>query len=213
MRLVHWAVALTFLGLLGSGLALGNAELRGIPFLGSKLMREVHLTWGVLLFVLPALAASWDAFREVRDLWREAVHLDVEDRLWLQAMLVRLIGREPATTPTAGLLNAGQKLNLLAVLGLASALALSGALLAPLGSSPIPVAVRELVYPLHVILAYCTIPLIAAHLVFATVVPATRESLRGIVFGSVKREWARAHHARWLAGLHSAPCDTHPSRH
>ncbi len=212
MRLVHWAVAIAFLGLLGTGLALGNAELRGIPFLGSKLIRELHLTCGVLLLVLPAVAAAWDGFIQVRDVWNKSVHFDSSDRHWLAAIAERLQSRN-SETPPAGFFNAGQKLNLIVLLALALGLALTGALLAPLGPSPIPAAVRELVYPLHVVLAYCTIPLLVAHVLLATVVPGTRESLRGIVFGSVKREWARAHHARWLASLEKAPCDTHLTQH
>jgi cytochrome b subunit of formate dehydrogenase len=96
MRLLHASLAVAFFGLLGSGLALQNPDLRGIPLLGSRLMREMHLTWAVLLVIGPALAASWDGFREPIAVW-------LSDRF-----------------------NAGQRLNVVVVLALLLGLGLSG---------------------------------------------------------------------------------------
>jgi cytochrome b subunit of formate dehydrogenase len=139
MRLVHWGFALAFFGLLGSGVALANPDLRGIPFLGSKLVREIHLTWAVLLFVLPALAAAWDGFAQLGQ---------VADRL-----------------------NVGQKLNLWLVVSLTFGLAVTGSIIGAPVVGPIPAAVREAVYPLHVVLAYCTVPVVAGHVLLATLLP------------------------------------------
>lgn len=148
LRLVHWGLAIAWFGLLLSGLALESPDLRGIPFLGSKLMREVHLSWAVLLAVLPTLAASWDGFHQLGTLWREASHLG--------APIVRL--------------NVGQKLNVFIVLALSAGLALTGLAIAPLGPSPVPQALRELAHPLHVLLAYAMTAVIAVHIVLATLV-------------------------------------------
>jgi formate dehydrogenase subunit gamma len=196
-RLVHWALALAFLALLGSGLALESPDLRGIPFLGSKLVREVHLSWAVVLFVLPSLAASWDGFRDVGRVWREASHFVGDDVRWLGAVCVRLIGRR-RELPAQGLLNAGQKLNVLVLLVLIVGLAVTGLLIAPEGGRPIPQAVREVVYEFHRALAYATVPLIVGHIALGTIWPATRPALRGMLTGSVRRDWARAHHALWV---------------
>jgi cytochrome b subunit of formate dehydrogenase len=100
MRLLHWSLAAAYVGLLSSGLALQNADLRGIPLLGSRLVREVHLTWALLLVLAPALAASWDGYREPGRVW-------ASDRLSL-----------------------GQRANTLLVVGLLVALALTGTLVA-----------------------------------------------------------------------------------
>jgi formate dehydrogenase subunit gamma len=198
MRLTHWGFAVAFLGLLASGLALGNPELRGIPFLGSKLVREIHLTWAALLFVLPAVAASWDGYQELRGVWREACSLDWRDWRWLMAVALRLLGRR-ASLPEQGRLNAGQKLNLLVVAALGAAQALTGVIIAPEAGRPVPQPVREVVYELHVLLAYCAVPVIAGHVFFAAVFPPTRAALRGIVLGTVRADWARDHHALWAA--------------
>ena len=41
------------------------------------------------------------------------------------------------------------------------------------------------------------VPLVVGHLYLALVHPATRHSLRGITLGTVRRDWARRHHADW----------------
>ena len=91
MRLLHWSLAAAFFGLLGSGLALQNPDLRGIPLLGSRLMREAHLTWAVLLLIGPALAASWDGFREPVQVWRSD-RFNLGQRLNVMLILVLLVG-------------------------------------------------------------------------------------------------------------------------
>jgi cytochrome b subunit of formate dehydrogenase len=143
MRLIHWGFAVAFLGLLGSGLAVGNPDLRGIPFLGSKLFREIHLTWAVLLFVLPALAAAWDGFSPIADLWREA-------------------------RAARGRFNAGQKLNLALVVILTTGLVVTGTVIGAPVDGPLPAGVREAIYPLHTLLGYCTIPVVVGHVLVAT---------------------------------------------
>ena len=143
LRLVHWGLAIAVLGLLASGLALESPELRGIPLLGSKLVREVHLSWAVMLVVLPALAASWDGFQELGRLWREASQL----------------------RSRAARLNIGQKLNVHFVVGLTAGLALTGVAIAPLGPSPVPQGLREIAYPVHVLLAYAMAALVVGHVV------------------------------------------------
>jgi formate dehydrogenase gamma subunit len=190
-RLAHWGFALAFFGLLISGLALGNPDLRGIPFLGSKLVREIHLTWAVLLFILPALAASWDGFWGARRFWRESSQFNARDWNWLAAIL---LARRP---PPQGRLNAGQKLNMLALLALIGGLTLTGALVTPEAGRPVPQAIRVVLYEVHVLLAYATVPLVLGHVFLATLFPPTRAALRGIVLGSVDAEWASRHHALW----------------
>jgi formate dehydrogenase subunit gamma len=200
MRLFHWTLALAFLGLLGSGLALESADLRGIPFLGSKLVRELHLSLAVLLLIVPAIAASWDSFRAVGDLWHQASHFASNDVRWLIAISRRPVGRAGALPPQ-GFFNAGQKLNVLVLAVLLGGLAITGAVIAPEAGRPVPQGIRELVYPIHRLLAYATVPILVAHVLLATVWPSTRPALRGMLSGSVRSDWARSHHALWLGDV------------
>jgi formate dehydrogenase subunit gamma len=200
MRLVHWTLALAFLGLLSSGLALESAELRGIPFLGSKLVREVHLTWAVLLLVLPALAGAWDSFRELGSAWREARSFRRVDWTWLRGLCLRVVGGRRELAPQ-GFFNAGQKLNVLVLAVLLAGLAITGTLIAPEAGRPVPQGIRELIYPIHRLLAYATLPILLGHVLLATVWPSTRPALRGILSGYVRRDWARSHHGAWLGDV------------
>ena len=49
----------------------------------------------------------------------------------------------------------------------------------------------------HDLATWVSIPLIAGHLYLALLHPSTRPSLRGMVRGSVRRDWARRHHPKW----------------
>lgn len=198
-RAFHWTFALIFLALLGTGLALEHPDLRGIPFYGSKLVREVHLTLALLLLCLPALAASWDGFASVRAMLRAALAFRAADSAWLRALGGHLVGRG-GEMPPQGRFNAGQKLNAYLTILATVGLALSGVLIAPL-HGPIPQAWRELLYQVHTVLAYAIIPLVAVHIGLALVWPPTRPALSGMLSGRVAAAWARRHHAAWLADV------------
>ncbi len=150
MRLLHWSLAAAYFALLASGLALQHPDLRGTPLLGSRLLREVHVTWAVLLVAAPALAASWDGYREPRQVW-------ASDRL-----------------------NPGQRLNVVLVVGLLAALALTGVVVA---ADPrlVPQAWREVAYEGHRWLAYATLPLVAGHVILAlrSLISATYTATKG----------------------------------
>ena len=49
----------------------------------------------------------------------------------------------------------------------------------------------------HDIATWIALPLVAGHLYLVLVNPSTRHSLRGMVLGTVRRDWAREHHAKW----------------
>jgi cytochrome b subunit of formate dehydrogenase len=91
MHLLHASLAVAVFALLASGLALQEPALRGIPFLGSRLVREVHLTWALLLVIGPALAASWDGFREPVAVWLSD-RFNLGQRLNVVLVLVLLVG-------------------------------------------------------------------------------------------------------------------------
>ena len=47
---------------------------------------------------------------------------------------------------------------------------------------------------------YISAVIVVGHLYLALVNRATRHSLRGMTLGSVREDWARAHHSKWLGG-------------
>ena len=42
-------------------------------------------------------------------------------------------------------------------------------------------------------------------LYFALILPRTRHSLRGMTLGSVREEWAREHHPKWVDDVQATP--------
>ena len=54
---------------------------------------------------------------------------------------------------------------------------------------------------LHDSLMYVSLVLLTGHLYLALIHPATRHSLRGMTAGSVREDWARKHHAKWVREL------------
>jgi formate dehydrogenase subunit gamma len=51
---------------------------------------------------------------------------------------------------------------------------------------------------LHDTLMYVSVVVVAGHLYLSLVHPTTRHALRGMTLGSVREDWARRHHAKWL---------------
>jgi len=49
----------------------------------------------------------------------------------------------------------------------------------------------------HDIATWVSIPLILGHIYLATLNRSTRHSLRGMIRGTVRRDWARRHHPKW----------------
>jgi formate dehydrogenase subunit gamma len=45
---------------------------------------------------------------------------------------------------------------------------------------------------------FVSLALLAGHLYLALIHPATRHALRGMTVGTVRRDWARAHHRKWI---------------
>jgi len=53
---------------------------------------------------------------------------------------------------------------------------------------------------LHDVLTIASVVLLTGHLYLTLIHRATRHSLRGMTLGSVREEWARKHHAKWVSG-------------
>ena len=57
------------------------------------------------------------------------------------------------------------------------------------------------IYRWHSVISLVSVPIVAGHLYLALAHPSTRESLRGMTRGLVRRDWARQHHSAWLARI------------
>jgi formate dehydrogenase subunit gamma len=184
-RVLHWVNALGFLTLLASGLVLYLPSLSVL--VGRRpLVKDIHFWTGVswigALCLIVLLGDRRGLLRTARALDR----FDHDDAKWL-------LGRKPAPQ---GRFNAGQKVNA-ALTAAFTLLFLVSGLLLWLGERDTRFRFASTVI-LHDGLMYAALALLVGHLYLALIHPATRHALRGMTRGTVSREWAARHHAKWL---------------
>jgi formate dehydrogenase subunit gamma len=188
-RLTHWAVALCYVALFLSGLALFHPFFYWLAALfgGGALMRVLHPFLGAafaLLFFAYALPL------------RGENRLLPSDRLWLRGMF-RYMNRTGEDVPVEGKFNAGQKAMYWSMVWVIAALLLTGLLLwrpfiAPLLAAP----TKRVAGLVHAAMAFVMFVGIGIHAYAAF---WTRGSLRAMTRGTVTRSWARFHHPGWYA--------------
>jgi formate dehydrogenase subunit gamma len=190
-RLLHAVLAITFLGMLWTGLCLWS------PTFAEIMNRSVARPWHEGFAVALGVAFVLVLVLRPRDLGafaREVDSLDRDDIAWLRGGPRRLVDHTDA--PEQGWLNAGQKLNTALTMGLMVVLTFTGVLLwlAP----GVPALRFAGTVDVHDVASVLIVVLVCGHLYLAVIHPATRRSLPGMVTGDVDRAWARTHHARWV---------------
>jgi len=184
-RLLHWVHASAFFVLLGSGLVMYIPALSTI--VGRRpLIKDVHFYTGISWLLALAGIALLGNRRAVIRAIREVDLFDRDD-------LRFLAGR---THSPQGRFNAGQKVNAIITAAFAVLFFTSGMLLW-LGERNTDIRLAGTLY-LHDALMYLSVVIVAGHLYLALIKRSTRHSLRGMILGSVREDWARAHHVKWL---------------
>lgn len=184
-RLLHWVHASAFLVLLASGLILYIPAL-STAFADRPLIKDVHfltaVSWAGAMLLIVALGNR----RAVLETIREIDLFDRDDRRFLA-------GR---TKSPQGRFNAGQKVNAIITAAFATLFFVSGMLLW-LGERNTHIRLGGTLY-LHDALMYLSVVIVLGHLYLALINRSTRHSLRGITLGTVREDWAHAHHEKWL---------------
>jgi formate dehydrogenase subunit gamma len=184
-RLLHWVHASAFFVLLGSGLVLY------LPSLSSAvarrpLLKDIHfwtgISWAGAILLIVVLGNR----RALAETVREIDLFDRDDRRFLKGN----------TLVPQGRFNAGQKLNAIVTAAFAVLFFGSGLLLW-YGERDTRFRLGGTVF-LHDALMYLSVVIVAGHLYLSLIHPATRHALRGMTLGSVREDWARRHHAKWL---------------
>ena len=183
-RVLHWVHASAFFVLLGSGLVLYLPAL-STAVARRPLIKDIHFWTGIswagallLIVLLGNRAALVRAVREI-DLF------DRDDRRFLRGNV-----RSPQ-----GRFNAGQKVNAIITAAFAVLFFVSGILLW-LGERNTAIRLGGTLY-LHDALMYLSVVIVVGHLYLALVNRTTRHALRGMTLGTVREDWARAHHSKW----------------
>jgi formate dehydrogenase gamma subunit len=203
-RWFHWTFALSFLALAGSGAALLARESLALSPESIAGVIRLHEIAAVVLLTVPwIIALSGDTRAWLADL-AEVTRFSRDDVIWLVRQPLAALGR--AELPPQDKLNAGQKMNALAVAGLFGALTASGLHLWYEPGAFLAVIV-------HVGAFVAWLPSFAVHVYMAVINPGTRHALRAMTFGWVERDWAAHHHARWLASVEGTPAPEKPAPH
>ena len=183
-RLLHWVHASAFFVLLGSGLVLYLPAL-STAIARRPLIKDIHfwtgISWAGALLAIVLLGNRAALMRAVR----EIDLFDRDDRRFLRGNL-----RSPQ-----GRFNAGQKVNAIITAAFAVLFFVSGLLLW-LGERNTAIRLGGTLY-LHDALMYLSVVIVIGHLYLALINRNTRHALRGITLGSVREDWARAHHSKW----------------
>jgi formate dehydrogenase subunit gamma len=184
-RLLHWVHASAFFVLLGSGLVLYLPAL-STAVARRPLIKDIHfwtgISWaGAIVLIL--------AFGNRHALARTAREIDVFDRDDRRF----LAGK---TDAPQGRFNAGQKVNAILQSAFAVLFFVSGLLLWA-GERDTRFRLEGTVF-LHDALMYVSVVIVVGHLYLSLVHPTTRHALRGMTLGTVRRDWARKHHAKWV---------------
>lgn len=196
-RLLHLILAITFFGMLWTGLCLWSPALAEV--MNRPLAKQWHLWFSIALGISFVLILALRP-RAVGAFAKEVDNLDHADRAWLKGGLRRVLETDDA--PEQGWLNAGQKLNTAITIGLLVVLTLTGILLW-LGERNTAFRFSGSI-DVHDIATIMIVVLVCGHLYLALLNRTTRASLSGMVDGTVDREWARAHHGRWVAESEAA---------
>jgi formate dehydrogenase subunit gamma len=189
-RVTHWAIAIVFLFLFTSGLALFHPFFFWIASLygSGQMMRFLHPLAGVLLVLLfyPYAARVW---RDNR--WTAA------DDGWVKQMWAFM--RKEVHPSDTGKYNAGQKLMFWSMVPLIALLFVSGIVIWQPWFAPVfPAPLRRWAALVHAVCSFAMFVGIGVHWYAAY---WTRGSIRAMVRGYVSPSWAKFHHPAWFRGI------------
>jgi formate dehydrogenase subunit gamma len=190
-RIVHWVVGLSFVFLLGTGLAFSHPRLFWLTTLvgGGPTARILH-PWVGVAFALSFVAMFW--------LWLRDMRIDAQDREWLRAIRYYAL-RDKARVPPAGKYNAGQKMFFWTMTLLAVAYVVSGIPMwmpgGVVGLGPFYGGAVNAMRVVHYLATVGGGLFLIVHVYLGTV--AYPGTLGAMLHGSVTRAWAKHHHPRW----------------
>ncbi|MFU2050281.1 formate dehydrogenase subunit gamma [Bordetella hinzii] len=190
-RTNHWLIALTFILLALSGLALFHPAFSWLYALlgGGPWTRILHPFIGVVMFVCFFVFAG--------HMWRHNL-MTKNDRQWLRQLGDVLNNREDKL-PEVGKYNAGQKLLFYVLVICMLGLVLTGIVMwRPYFAGYFPIEGIRVASLLHAVFAFVLICAIIVHIYAAIWV---KGSVRAMVRGTVSWGWAWKHHRAWFRSV------------
>ena len=190
-RWVHWALAIPFVILYASAVAMFALGNEPQPRHLRTLFAWIHRGAGIGLIALPPLAllagmADWRThLGNLRQVWS----WDANDIRWLLLAPHAAVNHK-ITLPEQGKFNAAEKLNFMKLTATYPLYIATGLMIWMPG-------IAFLSWIGHVAMAVVGFPLVAGHIFMAAINPSTRIGLEGMFTGWVDREWAKHHYRIW----------------
>jgi formate dehydrogenase subunit gamma len=186
-RINHWVVAITFVLLALSGLALFHPAFFFLTnlFGGGTWSRILHPFIGVVMFVFFLMLAVrfWDQNR-----------ITSADREW-KKHFGDILANKAKNLPEIGKYNIGQKWLFWVLVVAIPVLLVSGFIIwQPYFAPGFPVGAARIASLLHALAAFVAIIAIIVHIYAAY---WTKGSIRAMTRGTVTKAWARHHHPAW----------------
>jgi formate dehydrogenase subunit gamma len=196
-RIVHWAIALLYVLLFLSGLALFHPSFYWLSGIlgGGESSRELHPFLGSAMAVLFFLYGA--------GVWHDNLLL-ASDRVWLKNAMAVMMKR--AEVRVEGKYNAGQKVMFWMMALSIAALLVSGILIwRPYFADRYSADVRRAAMAVHAFAAFFMFAAIGVHIYAAFF---TKGSITAMLRGTVSKRWAEFHHPGWYRSLSAAKKET-----
>ncbi len=190
-RLNHWAVAIAFVLLALSGLALFHPAFFFLTSLfgGGTWARILHPFIGVVMFA---------SFLGMAARFRDDNRITDADREWGKH-IADFLAKRTTGLPEAGKYNYPQKLLFWTLMTVIPVLLVSGFIIwQPWFAPAFPIGLVRLAVLVHALAAFVAILAILAHVYAAIWTPG---SLRSMTRGTVTAAWARHHHPAWYKAI------------
>ncbi|MBF0558995.1 MAG: formate dehydrogenase subunit gamma [Nitrospirae bacterium] len=187
-RANHWVSAITFILLALSGLALFHPAFYPLTqfFGGGVWTRILHPFIGIVMAI--SFSIMFSSFRQLNV-------MTPADREWLGHVREIAAGNE-RNMPESGKFNGGQKVVFRLMVSCMVLLILSGIVIwRSYFAFMFPRAVIRLSSVVHAVSATIMIAVIMFH-IYAGI--WTKESIDAMLYGRVRRAWAKQHHAAWF---------------
>ncbi|MGD0283058.1 MAG: formate dehydrogenase subunit gamma [Dissulfurispiraceae bacterium] len=187
-RVNHWLTAITFVLLALSGLSFFYPAFYPLTqfFGGGVWTRILHPFIGVVMAI--SFGIMFSSYRQMNV-------ITPADQEWL-SHISELVAGDDKNMPEAGKFNGGQKLLFWLLSACMVLLILSGIVIwRAYFSSLFPAALVRFASVVHAVAATIMIALIMIH-IYAAI--WTRESIDAMLYGQVRRAWAKQHHPAWF---------------
>jgi len=195
-RISHWVHVASFFALILTGLVVLSPKFHFISYLfgGVQEARVVHRIAAVVFSIGTMMIFFLGDRRALASWLRDIFTWSRDDVGFLKGFPKEFFGGH-ADIPEQGRFNGGEKLNSLIILGNGALLVISGLMM--WFASYIPLDIVRWAYPLHDVGAFLMVAVVIGHIYVGAFLPSSKESLNGIVRGTVARAFAQAHHPKW----------------